>query len=445
MTDWLASVIVLGWGGEPYIASCLTALQRQTYPTLEIIVVDNGSPDRTTEIVERDFPQVQLIRTGRNLGVAAGNNVGLKAARGQVCVLINADVEVYPDWLEHLVRAMQADPTIGIAGAKLLYPNGTIQFAGGRIEGPRGRAYHLGWHEPDQGQWDIFGDVDFVTGASLAITRQVLNRIGYEDEKFFPIDYEDPDISYRARSAGFRVVLVPQAVAIHHESSTTEATSLSRRLSLAGGRLRFVFKHWPTDRLRPEFFPAELEFLRHGSSSDRQVLQWVCLKMLYEIEDLAGWRERLGLGSRDESLTLLAEMLTQLRRACFSNLATALPDEVPHILAAWFIPPGVTLTSDSQVLFWSLCSMNARVEPHQPIAWPHWPPGIWPKINALFQKVTRRLLSWYVTPIVEQQNAVNADLLYAIEILTREVLLLQRQLAAGSFAPGESSRRTNSS
>ena len=226
MADPLASIIILGWGGEPYIAACLAALRRQTYPAIEVIVVDNGSPDRTAEIVARDFPEAQLIRTGQNLGVAGGNNVGLRAARGDICVLINADVEVRPDWLAHLVGAMQADPQIGIAGAKLLYPDGTIQFAGGRIEPPRGYTYHLGWHAPDRGQFDTVADVDFVTGASLAIRRRALEQIGYEDEKFYPIDYEDPDMSYRARAAGFRVILVPRAVATHHESSTFEAKAI---------------------------------------------------------------------------------------------------------------------------------------------------------------------------------------------------------------------------
>ena len=239
----LASIVILGWGGEPYISACLEALRRQTYPSFEIIVVDNHSPDRTAEIVECDFPEVKLIRTGRNLGVAGGNNVGLRAARGQICILINADVEPYTDWLEHLVGAMQSDPAIGIAGAKLLYPDGTIQFAGGRIEPPRGYSYHLGWHEPDKGQRDRFGDVDFVTGASLAITQQALSEIGYEDERFYPIDYEDPDMSYRARAAGYRVVLVPEAVAIHHESSTSRAQDMGRTLPLEAGRLRFVCKH----------------------------------------------------------------------------------------------------------------------------------------------------------------------------------------------------------
>ena len=107
MAEALASVIVLGWGGEPYIEACLRALQVQTYASREVIVVDNASPDRTSDIVERDFPDVKLIRTASNLGVAGGNNVGLRAAKGKIRVLINSDVQVSPDWLERLVQAME--------------------------------------------------------------------------------------------------------------------------------------------------------------------------------------------------------------------------------------------------------------------------------------------------------------------------------------------------
>ena len=431
LTDPLASVIILGWGGEPYIASCLTALCHQTYPALEIIVVDNASPDRTVEIVERDFPKVGLIRTARNLGVAGGNNVGLRAAQGEICVLINADVEVRPDWLEQLVRAMRADPTIGIAGAKLLYPDGTIQFAGGRIEGPRGYTYHLGWHEPDQGQCDTLGDTDFITGASLAITRQALEQIGYEDEKFFPIDYEDPDMSYRARAAGFRVILAPQAVAIHHESSTTGATDMGRVLPLEAGRVRFVCKHWSADRLRQEFIPAERDFLSRCTSSKRQMLQWVYLKTLRELDDLVDWRGRLGVGDRAESLAVLTKALTQLRRDCLPAAVAAPPDRVAQILDVWFATDDNSAAFSSQALLLPLYKMDARVEPHWPIAWPHWPPGIWPKLVALFQKVMRRLLGWYINPIVEQQNDINAALLHTLEILTQEVALFQSRKVAG--------------
>jgi GT2 family glycosyltransferase len=378
-----------------------------------------------------------LIRTGRNLGVAGGNNVGLRTAQGEVLVLMNADVQAHPDWLEHLVRAMLADPTIGIAGAKLLYPDGTLQFAGGRVEGPRGYTYHLGWHELDRGQWDTSGDVDFVTGATLAISRQALERIGYEDEKFFPLDYEDPDMSYRARAAGFRVVLVPQAVAVHHESSTTGVKNLGRVLPLEAGRLRFVCKHWPASRLLQEFLPAELDFLQQGSPMNDQILRWVYLKTLREIPDLVDWRERLGVGVRAESLAVLTELLTVLRRACLPEIFACTPsDRVTQILDAWFGPEGTVPTNGSHALFLSLCKLDARVEPHLPIAWPDWPPGIWPKVAALHRKVVRRLLRWYINPIVEQQNLVNAAFLHALETLAQEVSLLHGQLAAQKHPTG---------
>lgn len=446
MTDLLASVIILGWGGEPYIRACLDALRRQTYPSREVIVVDNGSPDRTGEIVEADYPEVRLIRTGRNLGVAGGNNVGLKAARGQIRVLINADVEVRPDWLEHLVRAMLADPTIGVAGAKLLYPDGTIQFAGGQIEGPQGYPRHSGWHETDCGQWDMANDVSFITGATLAITRQALERIGYEDERFFPIDFEDIDMSYRARAAGFRVVLVPQAVAIHHESSTSKAGSVSRMLALEAGRLRFVCKHWSAQRLEQEFLPAELSFVRSTPRQNRRALRWVYLKTLHELDDLVGWRVRLDVEGQVESRATLTYILAELRRACLSakidcpscrdraGTSPATEDRVGQMVEDWFAAdsPAVAQGSapGSQALFLELCKVDGRVEPHQPIAWPNWPPGIWPKVVALYQKVVRRLLSWYITPIVEEQNKVNAALLYTAETLAQEVASLREQLAA---------------
>ena len=441
MADALASVIVLGWGGEPYIEACLRALQVQTYASQEVIVVDNASPDRTSDIVERDFPDVKLIRTASNLGVAGGNNVGLRAAKGKIRVLINSDVQVSPDWLERLVQAMESDPTIGVAGAKLLYPNGTIQFAGGCIEGPRGHTCHTGWHEPDSGQWDVFGDVDFVTGASLAITRRALERIGYEDERFFPIDYEDADISYRARSAGFRVVLVPNAVAVHHESSTTGFADLTRQVPLEAGRVRFACKHWSADRLREGFFPAERDFLRKCTALERQVLRWAYLKALGETEDLAGWRERLGVGSKTESLDVLSEVLTQLRRACVPGMATHIPDRRTQIVDAWFAQDRGATATDGRALFLSLCAVDAFVESHQPIGWPDWPPGILAKAVAVLQKVTRRLLRWYVDPIVEQQNALNASFLYALETLAQEVMRLQSQqtpydASAGSDSSG---------
>jgi hypothetical protein len=194
---------------------------------------------------------------------------------------------------------------------------------------------------------------------------------------------------------------------------------------LEAGRVRFLCKHWSAERLREEFFPAERDFLRKGSALERQMLRWAYLKALGEAEGLAGWRERLRVGSKTESLDVLSEVLTQLRRACVPGMATHIPDRRTQIVDAWFAQDRGATTSDSHSLFLSLCAVDAFVESHQPIGWPDWPPGIWAKVVAVLQKVTRRLLRWYVDPIVEQQNALNASYLYALETLAREVMRLQ--------------------
>ena len=94
-----ASVIVLSWNGMDYLEDCLKAVLSQDYAGFEVIVVDNGSTDGSADLVAERFPQVQLIRNERNLGFAAGNNVGLQAATGDVLILLNQDTVVQPGWL----------------------------------------------------------------------------------------------------------------------------------------------------------------------------------------------------------------------------------------------------------------------------------------------------------------------------------------------------------
>lgn len=443
----LVSVIVLGWGGEPYVARCLNALLRQTYARCEIIVVDNASPDRTAAIVETDFPQVRLIRTPRNLGVAGGNNAGFRAAQGDILILTNVDTEPHPDWVEMLVRAMQADPTIGVASSKLLYPDGLVQYAGGCINPVQGFAHHAEagrQDEPDQ----AIRDVDFATGASLAIRRAVLQQIGLEDEAYFPIDYEDADLSYRARLAGWRVVYVPAAVSIHFESSTVKPLAPHRVLSSHVGRLRFVAKFWSTDQLTNTFLPKEMHWLSGLRSSTESVGQFlstamplVYFKTLLDLNDLVAWRTQLAVGEAATSRATLTSMLTQLRADCLPLALTGVSDTaearaaaeaVRFALHAW-LPEEHQDAGNATLL--ALQSAQLRVNPHLPIAWPEWPPGTWPKVVAAVQKVTRRLLRWYIDPLVEQQNEINASLLQSLQLLSQEVLLLRQQASAQEGAP----------
>lgn len=260
-----ASIVIPVWNGREYIPACLDALLAQDYSDFEVIVVDNASADGSSDLVAEKYPQVQLIRNTQNLGFAGGCNVGLRAAQGDVLVLLNQDTVVLPGWLRALVEALQR-PEVGVVGCKILYPDGkTIQHAGGWIEWPLGLAHHYGQGEQDNGQWDEPRRVEYVTGAAMVFRRDVLERVGPLDEGFWPAYFEDADFCFRAREAGFEVWYIPGAVVLHKE--TVALTDPAQRSSAyQRGRLRFVLKHLPPDRFFSEFMSAEKDYQRPAIS-----------------------------------------------------------------------------------------------------------------------------------------------------------------------------------
>ncbi len=316
----LISVIVLTWNGLHYLEDCLSSLLAQDYPAFEVIVVDNGSTDGTPEWMAEHFPDVRFIRNERNLGFAGGNNAGLRAARGDLLVLLNNDTEVHPGWLAALADTC-ADPAVGVAGCKLLYPDGTIQHAGGFIYGPRGEAQHVGRFAEDKGQFDQLAEVDFVTGAALAISRAALQEIGPLDEGFSPIYYEDVDWCYRARAAGYRVVYQPAAVVTHHESKATTLESHRHKFILNHGRVRFLFKHRPLEQLLDEFGPAELAWIRSLDRTEETMgARRAYLVTLLVLPGILAFR-----GGSEAEAEALAGLLADLRAGAVASLE-ALPD-----------------------------------------------------------------------------------------------------------------------
>jgi GT2 family glycosyltransferase len=252
------SVLILSWNGETYLPDCLNAVMAQSHAPHEVILVDNASTDGSVELVAANFPQVRIICNDENLGFAGGMNAGLKEATGDIAVLLNQDTVVREDWLAELVKAMETDKHIGIAGCKILYPDGqTIQHAGGYLEYPLGLSHHYGYGELDQGQWDEQREVEYVTGAAMAIQLEVLERIGYLDDDFFPAYFEDADLCLRARQAGYKVVYVPTAALLHHESASTE--TVEQHYYYHRNRLRLLLKHYTLEQFKRDFLPAEKE------------------------------------------------------------------------------------------------------------------------------------------------------------------------------------------
>jgi GT2 family glycosyltransferase len=217
-----------------------------------------------------------LIEAGRNLGYAGGANLGWQESSGQVLALLNQDAIPQPDWLAALIAALE-DPTVGVAGSKILELDGvTLQHAGAHFDWPLVEGLHHGRGEQDTGQYDEPCEVEFVTGTALAARRDVLEQIGFMDEGFYPGYFEDVDLCLRARRAGYRVIYVPSAAAIHHESVSFMQTPSGKGPLVYRNRLRFVLKNFAPGQIVDEFVLAEMARLPSLGEEQLRALALAC-------------------------------------------------------------------------------------------------------------------------------------------------------------------------
>lgn len=221
------TVVILTKDHPELLAACTGGLlDRTNYPALHLILIDNGTTDDAAlallaELERRD--NVSVLRRPGPFNFAALNNEAVRTVAGGVLLLLNNDVEILePAWLSEMV-AQLARPGVGIVGARLLYPDRTIQHAG-ILLGPGGRATHVGRGAAETstgylGQLAGVRDFSAVTGACLAIEVETWNRVGGMDERF-AVTWNDIDLCLRVRRAGLRVVWTPRATLIHKESTT---------------------------------------------------------------------------------------------------------------------------------------------------------------------------------------------------------------------------------
>jgi GT2 family glycosyltransferase len=218
-------VVVLNWNGERVIRECLASLGRVPDPPLEIIVVDNGSTDRSRDVVRGAAPGAELIANERNLLFAAGNNVGLKRAmeRGAAYVLLlNNDTEVEPLFAAAMIEALERDPSAGIVGPKILcYDDPRRIWYGGAdfyplLWIPR----HRNIRKIDGTFSERGGETGWVSGCAMLVRREVIAAIGLLDPSY-TIYCEDVDFCLRARRAGWKCLYEPRAVVRHKVSSSS--------------------------------------------------------------------------------------------------------------------------------------------------------------------------------------------------------------------------------
>jgi GT2 family glycosyltransferase len=252
-----ASIVVVSYNTCDYIGECLDSLLALNYPDVEIIVVDNASTDGSADLIKQRYPQVELVELPENKGFAGGASVGLFMARGDILATVNPDVRLDPGWMR-AVAVTLARPDVGIVGSRILYPDGvTIQHAGGIVHYPLATTDHIGRGEIDKGQYNLEKPVSFVTGAALAMRRDVGHLLNFFDEDFFPMYYEDVDLCWRAECEGLQTIYQPQALAYHRESVTVDRKAVRYYGFYHANRLRFVVKNYSPEQLLGDFLSAE--------------------------------------------------------------------------------------------------------------------------------------------------------------------------------------------
>ena len=215
------SVIIANLNGEQYLPDCLQSLAEQTFRDFEVILVDNGSTDRSLDLVKKDFPWVKLISLEKNTGFAQGNNIGLAASSAQYVATLNNDTIAGRSWLQDLYEAGQTDRSIGMVASKIFLGRDGIELdSAGMLLYPDGMTRQRGHGEQDKGQFDGIREVLFPSACAAHYRHEMLKEIGYFDEDFFSY-CEDADLGLRARLAGWKAVFAPGATVRHLYSRTS--------------------------------------------------------------------------------------------------------------------------------------------------------------------------------------------------------------------------------
>lgn len=254
-------IIIVTWNGKNHVLTCLRSIYAAKHETeMHLIVVDNGSIDGSVSAIQSQYPHVEVVEAGENLGFTGGNNIGIRKAleRGVDFVwLLNNDTQVDKNALS-LINAFD-DIRVGIAGSKIYFASGyeyhkerygendrgrVFWYAGGMIDWKNMYASHRGVDEVDKGQYDETEETQFVTGCSMMIRREVFEKIGLLDDKFFAY-LEDLDFCLRAKAAHYRLMYIPKSVVWHANAGSSAVGSQLHQYYMTRNRMLLGFRYAP--------------------------------------------------------------------------------------------------------------------------------------------------------------------------------------------------------
>jgi hypothetical protein len=264
------SIVIVNYNVKNLLKKCLESIFKYHKEIeFEVTVVDNNSNDHSQEMLKTDFPQVQLIENKRNLGFSQACNQGIKESYGKYILLLNPDTELTPGGFKKMMDFMDLKPEVGICGPRMMDQKGNLQFSCrsfpsyltaisssqsilNRIlpDNFLSKKYLLKEKNHSQTM-----EVDWVSGSCLLAKREMLEKVGLLDERFY-MYVEDVDLCYRAKKSGFSVFYFPFVVVIHYIGKSTQKKKFNMLLEHHRSMYYFYRKHY-----NPNAFLKSIVFL----------------------------------------------------------------------------------------------------------------------------------------------------------------------------------------
>lgn len=244
---------MVNWNRQGLLRACLDSLARQTHPSFEVVVVDNGSEDGSQALVKElagAYPvPLQLITNSNNRGFCAANNQGFAASRSELVALLNNDAEADPGWLTELETVIRSGEKVGMAASKILVWEDPRRIdKAGHLIYPDGQNRGRGSGQLDEGQFDRVEETLWPDGCAAMYRRAMLDEIGGFDEDFFAYA-DDAELGLRGRIAGWTCLYAPGAVVRHHRGATLGLGSARRLMLIERNRVLLVVKLFPWNLL----------------------------------------------------------------------------------------------------------------------------------------------------------------------------------------------------